>query len=106
MNSATNTWFDVPDSISFVANSNFGTPGKLWQFSNRSDLNNGTNAKYAQLNVNVFPNPAKDKLYVKYLATAKEQITITVCDINGKIIDQVYRHVFSGLSQIEIDLGN
>ncbi|NCP45559.1 MAG: T9SS type A sorting domain-containing protein [Flavobacteriales bacterium] len=54
-----------------------------------------------------FPNPAKESILIDFQSLKKEQITINLKDINGKIVKQIYNgniekgnnHIFLSLSE-------
>lgn len=56
----------------------------------------GIKENKADLNLNVFPNPAKDKIQVNYVLSAETDVTIRINDVTGKL---VYSESKSSLNQ-------
>ena len=56
-------------------------------FAEREDENSLTE-KMGDLNVKLFPNPSSERvnLHVDYQGTTPEPITLTLCDLNGRLL--------------------
>jgi hypothetical protein len=52
----------------------------------------------------VFPNPAKNKLYVKSLEVEKQQYTIRLFDMNGKLVHSLQKSFSTEMKTLSIDL--
>lgn len=56
--------------------------------------------------VNLFPNPATDKLNVAYQIGEAAEVYMTVVDLSGKVISQQESQVEAGAQQVELNVSN
>ena len=52
----------------------------------------------------VYPNPAHDKLTMGYIALKKEEITISVYDLSGRVMTEFPRQAEKGMNQFPLQL--
>src|SRR5690554_959200 len=54
-----------------------------------------------QENLTVFPNPATDKIIVNFESNSSDKITISIIDINGKVVAHLFEGNHNEVTQIE-----
>jgi hypothetical protein len=70
-------------------------------FAETGTLNEGAMAKKMQ----VFPNPATNKIQLSFYAAQSQQVTIIISDVAGRQVQQLRKAVGAGSNIMPLDLG-
>lgn len=100
------------DSIKFEMTSSdnsFGymnTPAffSIDNFTTQSTV--GINELHTITNINLYPNPASETLFLNYESLITDELKINITDINGEEIKNTNSEVFIGTNQLQINIEN
>jgi len=68
-------------------------------------LYTGINEVTNNVSLQVFPNPAADRLTAKFVLSGTSNVTVAVTDLNGQVVEQVLSGSLSGEQQVEVNTG-
>lgn len=85
LNGTTNTW-DIDDIDNYA-------------FDGSASIDDAI--QISQEKLTVFPNPATDKISVNFESNSSDKITISIIDINGKVVAYLFEGNHNEVTQIE-----
>ena len=64
----------------------------------------GFGSEAGETAVSIFPNPARDVLFVHIPSPGQEAVVVSLLDISGKTLQRIVSHPDSGVAEVELDV--